>query len=432
MDDVFISMKTVDDLSVLTGHAFEEYLAQLFTALGYSVARTPGSGDFGADVIMSRGGRTIAVQAKHYVSDVGFDAVKEVGFAREFYGTDEAWVICTSRFTRQAVRAAEKTGVRLMGRDGLQQLMTLYHTGSVAIDTGSSHVSSQDGSIELEGYQVTTVYDNYEEVVSDAEAGGLATPGEASELVIEEVEATAESLCSDEFEAILWYLNTVRGLCAACIGVFSTEGPDADNDDFIGIKKSMYGMPLTAKSGIKYRRRIAINSSNARCSKARELETSYACFSGAEQALLYFISLYRSDSRTVGTDYSFRADGRVHVRTLALEDEMVWWYRKASHLVTEIEATGFAERSPVDRAGIAEVAGRALSQFIGCVGDVTERKEENGYDAFVAKADREYERCIASAGSALTKWGRARQVERADRVLDTLRASFEKVFSADA
>ncbi|MBP3884539.1 MAG: restriction endonuclease [Olsenella sp.] len=141
MDSKFVNLKTVSDLSLLTGLAFEEYLEQLFTDLGYSVERTPASGDFGADLILAGGGESVAVQAKQYSGTVGFDAVKEVVFARQYYGTKDAWVVTTSSFTAQATEAAKKSGVRLIEGRELEGLIKRAKSGD-AIRAGGVRVLS--------------------------------------------------------------------------------------------------------------------------------------------------------------------------------------------------------------------------------------------------------------------------------------------------
>ena len=57
---------------------FEEFLAGLFRAQGYTAELTSTTGDYGADLILSKDGRCIAVQAKRYVGSVGVAAVQEL------------------------------------------------------------------------------------------------------------------------------------------------------------------------------------------------------------------------------------------------------------------------------------------------------------------------------------------------------------------
>lgn len=120
MEPKFANLRTVEDISILKGTAFEEYLGSIFGDLGYAVDLTPASGDFGADLILSKDGNRIAVQAKQYAKPAGFDGVKEVHFARTYYEASQAWVIATHGFTPQAIKAAESTDVRLI--DGKELL----------------------------------------------------------------------------------------------------------------------------------------------------------------------------------------------------------------------------------------------------------------------------------------------------------------------
>lgn len=70
MEPKFANLRTVEDISILKGTAFEEYLGSIFGDLGYAVDLTPASGDFGADLILSKDGNRIAVQAKQYAKPV--------------------------------------------------------------------------------------------------------------------------------------------------------------------------------------------------------------------------------------------------------------------------------------------------------------------------------------------------------------------------
>lgn len=129
MEAKFKALEKTEDLSILNGLAFEEYLRQLFTDLGYSAEKTPASGDFGADLILSTKDKKIVVQAKRYSNEIGFDAVKEIHFARTFYNANEAWVICTSGFTNQAYEAAKNANVKLLGPLEIDALISDFHSG---------------------------------------------------------------------------------------------------------------------------------------------------------------------------------------------------------------------------------------------------------------------------------------------------------------
>lgn len=111
------------ELDLLSGVEFEEFLAGLLRAQGYVVELTPNSGDYGADLILSKDGQRIAVQAKRYVGSVGVQAVQEALSGQAYYQCHIACVITTGTFTPNALELAEKSGVIMIGRDNLGTLM---------------------------------------------------------------------------------------------------------------------------------------------------------------------------------------------------------------------------------------------------------------------------------------------------------------------
>jgi len=117
---------TLAELDQLSGLAFEEFLAGLFRAQGYAAELTPTSGDYGADLILSKDGRRIAVQAKRYVGSAGIKAVQEALSGQAYYQCDFAWVITTGVFTTNALALAEKSGVRMIGRSEIGNLLAQH------------------------------------------------------------------------------------------------------------------------------------------------------------------------------------------------------------------------------------------------------------------------------------------------------------------
>lgn len=98
----------------LRGVPFEQFLADVFRALGYEVGDTKASGDRGVDLIVTGGGRRVAVQTKGYVSSVGNDAVQQAHAGMTFYGCTESAVVTNSVFTPAARQLAERVGCRLI------------------------------------------------------------------------------------------------------------------------------------------------------------------------------------------------------------------------------------------------------------------------------------------------------------------------------
>lgn len=103
----------MDQINRMTGPEFEEHLWFLFKDLGYAVERTPVSKDWGADLIISKGGIRTAVQAKRYSKPVDPAAVQEVVAAKAKYHCSHALVVTNSTYTAQAYGLAHLNGVEL-------------------------------------------------------------------------------------------------------------------------------------------------------------------------------------------------------------------------------------------------------------------------------------------------------------------------------
>jgi HJR/Mrr/RecB family endonuclease len=114
------------ELDQLSGVEFEEFLAGLFRAQGYAAELTPTSGDYGADLILSKDGQRIAVQAKRYVGSVGVAAVQEALSGQAYYQCHTAWVITTGAFTTNALELARRSGVKMIGRSEIGNFMAQH------------------------------------------------------------------------------------------------------------------------------------------------------------------------------------------------------------------------------------------------------------------------------------------------------------------
>jgi len=103
----------------MTGVPFENFLADVFREWGYTVETTKVTGDQGVDLIVSKDGRRVAVQAKGYPSTtVGNKAVQEAHTGMTFYGCHAAAVITNSTYTAAAIELAERVKCTLI--DGRQ------------------------------------------------------------------------------------------------------------------------------------------------------------------------------------------------------------------------------------------------------------------------------------------------------------------------
>jgi restriction system protein len=103
----------------MDGRTFEVFLSTLFRHLGYSVEVTKYRGDYGADLVVKKGGRKTAVQAKRWKKRVGLKAVQEAVAAKAMYGCEGALVVANREFTQQARRLARANKVELWDREVL-------------------------------------------------------------------------------------------------------------------------------------------------------------------------------------------------------------------------------------------------------------------------------------------------------------------------
>jgi hypothetical protein len=106
------------DWRPLRSTKFEDFIADVFEALGFAVEKTKTTGDQGVDLIVRGKGKVIAVQTKGYKGSVGNDSVQQVFTGMAFYRCGECVVITNSRFTRSAVSVAKRVSCRLV--DGAQ------------------------------------------------------------------------------------------------------------------------------------------------------------------------------------------------------------------------------------------------------------------------------------------------------------------------
>jgi HJR/Mrr/RecB family endonuclease len=114
---------------VRSGGEFEEYLTNLFQALGYKAENTKISGDQGIDVLVARNGKKYGIQAKYYSQPVGNSAVQEVIAGREYFNLSKGIVITNASFTKSAQDLAEKTHIRLIDGEELEKIIRMEKSG---------------------------------------------------------------------------------------------------------------------------------------------------------------------------------------------------------------------------------------------------------------------------------------------------------------
>ena len=114
-------VKNLDEVDMLDGFEFEEYVANLLLTLGYKEAIvTQKSGDFGADILaVNSNDIRVAIQCKRYgtQNSVGNDAIQQIHSAMDYFDYQKAMVITTSYFSKPAFQMAQKLEVELWDRE---------------------------------------------------------------------------------------------------------------------------------------------------------------------------------------------------------------------------------------------------------------------------------------------------------------------------
>lgn len=111
-------------LDIIEGHEFEHFCAELLMDRGFiEVEVTPGSGDYGVDVLAEKDGVSYAIQCKAYSTPVGVKAVQEAYAGRDYYDRMVGVVMTNQYFTRPAVDAAKKLKILLWDRGYLDEMI---------------------------------------------------------------------------------------------------------------------------------------------------------------------------------------------------------------------------------------------------------------------------------------------------------------------
>lgn len=110
---------TIDDIDLMDGQEFEKFVAELFSKMGFETQITKATGDQGIDIIASKDGDKIGIQAKCYSSTVGNGAIQEVVAGKNYYRLDKAMVITNNFFTDSARQLANANSIVLWDRNNL-------------------------------------------------------------------------------------------------------------------------------------------------------------------------------------------------------------------------------------------------------------------------------------------------------------------------
>lgn len=117
---------TIDDIDLMTGIEFEEFIAKLFVKMGYTAKTTKSSGDQGVDVIAEKNGTKFGIQCKCYANVVSNSAIQEIVAGKQLYRLDKLIVITNNNFTKSAQELAQANSVILWDREILKDKIASF------------------------------------------------------------------------------------------------------------------------------------------------------------------------------------------------------------------------------------------------------------------------------------------------------------------
>lgn len=113
--------KNIKQIEAFSPLEFESFVAELFRKSGWTVALTKKSSDSGIDIIVKQGDIKAIVQCKRWKKNVGQPVIRDVLGAMIHEGADEAYVVTTGGFTKEAVSFCEGKPINLVDRVGIME-----------------------------------------------------------------------------------------------------------------------------------------------------------------------------------------------------------------------------------------------------------------------------------------------------------------------
>lgn len=113
-----IDVSSLEELRRLDPYQFEKVVGDYFRDCGYTVQQTKRTGDGGKDLIMYKNGQTYYVEVKRYGkgNPVSRPLIQKLVGACHPVGAKGIF-ITTSRFTKEAIAEAHRSGIQLIDGD---------------------------------------------------------------------------------------------------------------------------------------------------------------------------------------------------------------------------------------------------------------------------------------------------------------------------
>ena len=119
----------IDDIDVMTGVEFEQYVGDILKTRGLHIEYTKASGDYGGDIVARKDGKKYCIQLKRYNHAVAQEAVREAIAAKAYYTCTEPMVVTNNQFTKAAQELARVNHTILIDRDKLLKWMVEFQDG---------------------------------------------------------------------------------------------------------------------------------------------------------------------------------------------------------------------------------------------------------------------------------------------------------------
>ena len=117
---------TIEDCVRMTWKDFEVYVGKLYEKMGYESKKTKDGPDGGCDLILTKNGKKIVVDAKHWKQQMHVKIIGQILRAKKNYHADYGIIVGISTFTDETREEADQNKIELVDRDRLEKMLYDY------------------------------------------------------------------------------------------------------------------------------------------------------------------------------------------------------------------------------------------------------------------------------------------------------------------
>ena len=144
------TQRSLDTIRDLHWRNFEELVAEAYRRQGYRVTEGSYGADGGIDLVLRKGEEVILVQCKQWKAQkVGVSVVREMFGVLTASNASRVFIICSDKFTQQAIDFATSKPISLLGADELLSLVQNAQS-QANVETDSPAVCPRCGSELIE------------------------------------------------------------------------------------------------------------------------------------------------------------------------------------------------------------------------------------------------------------------------------------------